>query len=50
VGQSKVASASRSLVGDFVALGTEDGHVSLQQVRFVPRYEDQKLVDLDLSV
>jgi len=50
VGQSKVASASRSLVGDFVALGTEDGHVSLQQVRFTPRYEDQKLVDLDLSV
>jgi phosphate transport system permease protein len=50
VGQSKVTSASRSLVGDFVALGTEDGHVSLQQVRFVPRYEDQKLVDLDLSV
>jgi phosphate transport system permease protein len=50
VGRSKVTSASRSLVGDFVALGTEDGHVSLQQVRFVPRYEDQKLVDLDLSV
>jgi phosphate transport system permease protein len=48
--QSKVTSASRSLVGDFVALGTEDGQVSLQQVRFVPRYEDQKLVDLDLSV
>ena len=50
VGQSKVKSASRSLVGDFVALGTADGRVSLQQVRFVPRYEDQKLVDLDLSV
>ena len=50
VGQSRVLSASRSLVGDFVALGTEDGHVSLQQVRFTPRYEDQKLVDLDLSV
>ena len=50
VGQSKVVSASRSLMGDFVALGTEDGHVSLQQVRFTPRYEEQKLVDLDLSV
>jgi len=50
VGHSKVVSASRSLMGDFVALGTEDGHVSLQQVRFTPRYEEQKLVDLDLSV
>jgi len=50
VGQAKVRSASRSLTGDFVALGTEDGHVSLQQVTFVPRYADQKLVDLDLSV
>ena len=50
VGQSKVLSASRSLTGDFVALGTQDGHVSLQQVRFVPRYEEQKLVDLDLSL
>ncbi len=48
--QSKVRSASRSLTGDFVALGTEDGHVSLQQVRFAPRYEEQKLVDLDLAV
>ncbi|HEY6546413.1 MAG TPA: hypothetical protein VI589_00850, partial [Vicinamibacteria bacterium] len=47
---SKVRSASRSLTGDFVALGTEDGHVSLQQVRFTPRYENQKLVDLDLAV
>jgi len=50
VGQSKVLNASRSLTGDFVALGTEDGHVSLQQVRFTPRYEEQKLVDLELSV
>ncbi len=50
VGRSKVRSASRSLTGDFVALGTEDGHVSLQQVRFTPRYEDQKLVDLDRAV
>jgi phosphate transport system permease protein len=50
VGRSRVLSASRSLAGDFVALGTADGHVSLQQVRFTPRYEDQKLVDLELSV
>jgi phosphate transport system permease protein len=50
VGEARVVSASRSLTGDFVALGTEDGHVSLQQVSFTPRYEDQKLVDLDLAV
>ena len=50
LGQSKVRSASRSLTGDYVALGTEDGRVSLQQVRFTPRYENQKLVDLDLAV
>ena len=43
-------SASRSLEGEYVALGTSDGRVSLQQVRFTPRYEDQKLVDLDLAV
>jgi phosphate transport system permease protein len=45
-----VTCASRSLTGDFVAIGTADGRVSLRQVRFIPRYEDQKLVDLDLSV
>jgi phosphate transport system permease protein len=50
LGPVAIRSASRSLEGDFVALGTEDGRVSLQQVRFTPRYEDQKLVDLDLAV
>jgi phosphate transport system permease protein len=33
-----------------VAIGTATGQVSLQQVRFTPRYEEQKLVDLDLAV
>ena len=42
--------ASRSLDGDYVALGTADGRVALQQVRFAPKYEDQKLVDLDVEV
>jgi phosphate transport system permease protein len=46
---ASILSASRSLSGDFVALGTADGRVSLQQVRFTPRYEDQKLVDLDMA-
>jgi phosphate transport system permease protein len=45
-----MASASRSLEGEYVALGTTDGRVALQQVRFVPKYEDQKLVDLEVTV
>ncbi|HEY6547121.1 MAG TPA: hypothetical protein VI589_04415, partial [Vicinamibacteria bacterium] len=45
-----IRSASRSLEGEYVALGTSDGRVSLQQVRFTPKYEEQKLVDLELAV
>ena len=33
-----------------MAVGTGDGRVALQQVRFTPKYEEQKLVDLDISV
>ncbi len=50
VGSAEVTAASRSLIGDYVAVGTGDGRVALQQVRFVPKYEDQKLADLDVSV
>jgi phosphate transport system permease protein len=45
-----VASASRSLTENYVAIGTGDGRVLLQQVRFLPQYEGQKLVDLQLDV
>ena len=45
-----VTAASRSLHGDFVALGTSDGRVGLAQVQFHPRYEGQKLADLDIQV
>jgi len=45
-----LTAASRSLTGDYLAAGTADGRVSLQQVRFRPRYEEQKLVDLELEV
>jgi phosphate transport system permease protein len=47
---SPLVSGSRSLQGDFVAAGTADGRVALLQVRFKPRYEEQKLVDLDLEL
>jgi phosphate transport system permease protein len=50
IGDARVTIASRSLLHDFVAVGTGDGRVSLQQVRFVPQYEEQKLRDLDISV
>jgi len=50
LGTAAVTCASRSLLGDFVAMGTADGRVSLQQVRFLPRYEEQKLVDLEIGV
>jgi len=45
-----VTAASRSLHGDFVALGTADGRVGLAQVQFQPRYQGQKLADLDVTV
>jgi len=47
---ASVTSASRSLQGDNVAAGSSDGRVALAQVTFQPRYEDQKLADLDLSL
>jgi phosphate transport system permease protein len=50
LGGASITSASRSLHGEHVALGTSDGRVHLRQVRFLPRYEEQKLVDLDLGV
>jgi phosphate transport system permease protein len=45
-----VVAGSRSLAGDYVAAGTSDGRVALRQVHSVPRYEEQRLVDLDLEV
>lgn len=45
-----VTAGSRSLLGDYVAAGTADGRVALQQVRVLPRYEEQRLVDLDVEV
>lgn len=45
-----LTAGSRSLTGDFVGAGSADGRVALLQVRFRPRYEEQKLVDLELEV
>jgi phosphate transport system permease protein len=45
-----VTSASRSLQGDHIAAGASDGRVALAQVTFQPRYENQKLADLEVSL
>jgi phosphate transport system permease protein len=50
LGGAGVASAARSLLGDFVGVGTTDGRVILSQVRFRPRYENDKLVDQDVEI
>src|SRR5262245_52260262 len=50
LGGSAVTVASRSLMGDFLAAGTADGRVALQQVRVLPKYEQQRLVDLDVEL
>jgi phosphate transport system permease protein len=45
-----VVSSSRSLMGNFLAAGTDDGRVALMQVRFTPRYEKEALAGLDVDV
>ena len=45
-----VMSASRSLHGDHVAAATADGRVALAHVAFQPRYENQRLADLDVTL
>jgi hypothetical protein len=45
-----VTSASRSLQGDHVAAASSDGRVALAQMDFQPRYVDQKLADLEVSL
>jgi phosphate transport system permease protein len=50
VAGARITSASRSLQGDHVAAATADGRVALAQVTFQPRYENQQLADLDVSL
>jgi phosphate transport system permease protein len=47
---ASITAASRSPANDFVAAGTSDGRVALLQVRFRPKYVEQRLVDLDVEV
>ncbi len=45
-----VTAASRTAAHDFIGVGTADGRVVLLQVRFRPKYEEQRLVDLEIEV
>ncbi len=45
-----LVAGSRTLIGDLLAAATVDGRVALMQVRYQPRYEGQKLADLDVTV
>jgi phosphate transport system permease protein len=45
-----VVSTSRSLLGGFVAAGLDNGRVSLVQVRSLPKYENEALVDVVTEV
>ena len=45
-----VTSSSRSLLGHFLAAGTDDGRVALAQVRYTPTYENETISGLDVKV
>jgi phosphate transport system permease protein len=45
-----LVAGSRTLTGDLLAAATVDGRVTLLQVTYQPRYEGQKLADLDVTV
>jgi hypothetical protein len=47
---AQLTAASRSAAHDFIGAGTSDGRVAMLQVHFVPRYEEQRLADLDVSI
>ncbi|HVQ41333.1 MAG TPA: ABC transporter permease subunit [Vicinamibacterales bacterium] len=45
-----VRSSSSSLLGNVMAAGTADGRVALMQAAYSPRYENDKLIGLDVKV
>ena len=50
LGSATVTASSKSLLGNYVAAGTNDGRVSLMQVRFTPQYEAQAMSDLVIEL
>jgi phosphate transport system permease protein len=47
---ASILASSRSLLGDFVAAGTNDGRVALLQVRFLPIHGDKGLTGVKVDV
>ena len=45
-----IRASSRSLAGSYLAAGTDDGRVALMQVQYLPRYENETLSGVDVSV
>jgi phosphate transport system permease protein len=45
-----ITSTSRSLEGNFLGVGLDDGRVALLQVRYIPQYVDQVLSDITVTV
>ena len=50
LGDAVLTTASRSLRGDLLAVGTASGRVALAQVRFKPVFKDQVLEDLEFEL
>ena len=50
LGAAAVTATSRSLIGDFVALGTNDGRVALLQVHFRPVFDAGVLKELTVDM
>jgi phosphate transport system permease protein len=50
VENARATAAARSLQGDYVAVGTDDGRVALVQIRFRPIFEEQTLRDLHIEL
>ena len=50
LGTAVVTASSRSVTGNYVAAGLDDGRVALMQLRFVPQYDGSVLQDLTIDV
>jgi phosphate transport system permease protein len=50
VSGATLVAGARTLTDDFLAAATADGRVALMQVVFQPRYDGQKLADLDVTI
>ncbi|MCU0241334.1 MAG: ABC transporter permease subunit [Vicinamibacteria bacterium] len=50
LGGAQITAASRTPQGDWIAAATSDGRVVLTQIRFSPRYESARLIEVDFDI